>query len=209
MGDSTTKSRVAAFQLPDDRTTEPGPTVAWTYYPTLQQRRTALAVLGLLLAVGLLVAWITGKWYLGAMATLAGVVSTWRLYVPIRYELNNQGVTQSVWRRRCTIDWRSVGRIELLDDGMRLLPAEARFGKLEELRAIFVPWGKRREEVLKCIEFHAPYLLPQGEAGMEHGAWGMGKEKGEESMEHGASGMEKEGGEEDARKATKSNTRDD
>lgn len=176
MGDSTTKTRVPTIQPPDDRTTEPGPTVEWAYYPTLQRRRLALAVVGLLLAVGLLVAWITGKWYLGAMTSLAGFVSVWRLYVPMRFELSNQGITQTAWHRRSTTDWRSVGKIELLDDGLRLLPVP-RYGELDVLRAIFVPWGTRRDEVLKCVEFHAPYLLPDD--GIEHGARGMVKEQSE------------------------------
>ena len=77
-------------------------------------------------------------------------------------------------------DWRSVGEIELLDDGLRLLPL-LQFGGFEALRAIFVPWGTHRDEVLRCVEFHAPYLVKGREEGMEHGARGT-EEEGSENQ---------------------------
>ncbi|MFP6657166.1 MAG: hypothetical protein VB853_03230 [Pirellulales bacterium] len=162
MSDSTTKIRVRTPVLEDERETSPGPAVEWTFFPLFQQRKVAVVVCCGLLTISALVGWVSGKLYLAAIAALLGGVTVWRLFIPVHYQIDNVGITQLVWRRSRTTAWHSIGSLRELDEGILMMP-KSRLGELAPLRGIFLPWGSHRDDVLACVEFHAPYLCGAGE----------------------------------------------
>lgn len=135
----------------------PGPTAAWTFLPLVHQRKLVVGALCGVLAVFLLVAWVTSKPYLGAIIALLGAVTVWRLFVPVHFQIDKEGITQRVWRRSGLTAWSAIRSLELSDEGLSIQSKSA-LGEFSGLRRMMVPWGSHRDEVLACIEFHAPYL---------------------------------------------------
>ncbi len=114
-----------------------------------------------LVGVALGIGQLTGREYLGALAATALVISLWRFYLPVMFEVNADGVHQWVLGRHRQTAWESIQRIEILEDGVLLLPAVEGCA-LDALRGLYLPWVDHRDEVLAGVRQYWPGVAPAG-----------------------------------------------
>jgi hypothetical protein len=100
-------------------------------------------------AVGWLTGWPLAGW--GVLALL--LLSLWRFWLPIRFELGPHGITQTVLSRTTIIPWTAIRSYEVRRKGV-LLFADAVLTPLSPLRALYLPWAGDREQVLGHIEYY-------------------------------------------------------
>src|SRR4051794_35852233 len=117
--------------------------------------RPLAASLGLTLSAGLtwLAVWATGNVALGAAIGAVLLLTLWRAWLPVRYQVGSGGIVQSVlgWRRR--IAWTSIRRYEPRDDGV-LLFADATAVGFSPLRGLYLHCGGQREAVITQLQHH-------------------------------------------------------
>jgi hypothetical protein len=131
----------------------PPPSFRWTGWPARERGVSAILVTIGLLAVGFLVHWITDQVHLAAVAVAVLSVALWRFFVPVRYELNDDGVQQSVLGRHRRVPWDCVHRYEICRTGVLLLPFSD-YCQMEVLRGLYLPWGKNRDEIVSRIRYY-------------------------------------------------------
>jgi hypothetical protein len=101
---------------------------------------------------------MVGRWASGsiAMGCLVGgtlLVTSWRSWLPVAFEIGPSGVTQIVgWRKR-RIPWTAILQYQVCLHGVLLLP-DAVVTRLSPLRGIYLPWGRQRQEVLANFEYY-------------------------------------------------------
>jgi hypothetical protein len=139
------------------------PPVRWRSWPIVERPRSALLAFFGLALVAIVAYWITGQPHLAGMAVAALVLAGWRFYVPIWYELDVDGVHQSVLRHRRLIAWTAIGGCEPAAEGVVLLPRSDAV-LFDVLAGLYLPWSNQREEVLANVRFYLRRLAPaQGE----------------------------------------------
>jgi hypothetical protein len=146
---------VSATSKPPDFTEsrEAPPPVQWRSWPLCESIPTSVAVVGGLLAAGAGVGWITGQMHLALLAMAVLVLASWRFFLPKLFELNAEGVNQWLLGRHRRIPWREIRRYEVRSSGVLLLPhADAR--PVDVLGGLYLPWGRRRDEVLAQVRYH-------------------------------------------------------
>jgi len=132
---------------------EPPVPIQWRSWPVREGVVGASLVFLGLVAAWALVRWITGQMHLALLAMAALGLSLWRFFLPVTFELNAQGVEQSLLgRRRCTA-WEAIGRYEVCKSGVLLLPHRDRC-PIDVFRGLYLPWGSHREEVLAHVRYH-------------------------------------------------------
>ena len=111
--------------------------------------------LGLTLAAGLvwLAVWATRNVPVGAAIGAVLLVTLWRTWLPVHYELGSGGIVQSVlgWRRR--IPWTAIRRYEPRSDGV-LLFADATTVGFAPLRGLYLYCGDKRDAVIAQLQHH-------------------------------------------------------
>jgi len=101
------------------------------------------------LAVG---SFLGNEWYGWGMLVLV-LITLWRTWIPLRFEIGPPGITQIVLGRRTRILWTSILNYRLYSRGVLLLP-DAAVTPLSPLRGLFLPWGSQRERVVANIEYY-------------------------------------------------------
>ncbi len=114
--------------------------------------RTALVIGGLLLA-GVAIWLLTGRTYLAVLALAALAAALWRFFLPVVFELGEEGVSQSFLGRQRRIPWRAIGRYEVCAAGVLLLPDEDR-SMMAPFRGLYIAFGNRRDEILAHVRHH-------------------------------------------------------
>lgn len=131
----------------------PPPPVQWRSWPVRESFPTALAILGGMTLAGVLVGWLTGRTHLALLAVAVLGAAMWRFFVPTLFELNANGVSRWVLGRYRRIPWREIRRYQVCSTGVLLLPtADSR--PTDAFRGLYLPWGKRRGEVLAQIHYY-------------------------------------------------------
>ena len=127
---------------------QPPPTpIRWQSWPLRDSGvRTLLVLLGLLVAA-VVVRWTTGRTILALVALLALIAALWRYFLPVEFELSQQGVDQWVFGRRRRISWKAVRRYEEYPAGVLLLPHEDR-SAMAAFGGLFLPFKTHRDEIL-------------------------------------------------------------
>ncbi|MHC4403075.1 MAG: hypothetical protein ACYTG0_25725 [Planctomycetota bacterium] len=129
---------------------EPPPPIQWRSWPLSENVPVAAMVVIGLLAVGLGVGWMTGRMHLALLAAGAVAAGMWRFFLPTRFQLNADGVSQRTLGRNRRIPWKAIRRYEIHVSGVLLLPDdEAR--PIDPFRGLFLPWGKHHREVLAQV----------------------------------------------------------
>jgi hypothetical protein len=134
---------------------EAPPLVRWRSWPLREHRLMGVVVVAALAAAVAGIHQRAGT----SMALLAGaalVVSLWRFFVPVVFEVNVDGVHQWVLGRHVQIPWQSFRRYRIFSDGVLLLP-HAEICPIDALRGLYLPWRDRREEVLANVRFYLDY----------------------------------------------------
>jgi len=113
------------------------------------------ASVALTLAAGLtwLSVWATGVAAVGAAIGVALLLTLWRSWLPVRFQLGSGGIVQTVlgWRRR--IPWTAIRRYEPRGEGVLLLADASRAG-MSPLRGLYLHCGDKREAVIAQLEHH-------------------------------------------------------
>lgn len=109
---------------------------------------TAIAIAGVAGAAGL----VSQNWAMGTICFAALTLSSWRLWLPVTFELGTKGVTQSTLVLRWRIPWRSFARYEKRPQGVWLF-AGAEPTPFASLRGVYVPWADDEERVLAVLDF--------------------------------------------------------
>ncbi len=138
---------------------EPPPLVRWWSCPIRDSILGACLVPVGLAAAGMGVYAATGRVHLAIFAVLVLVLSLWRFFVPVSFELNVDGVNQWVFRRHRRISWDEIHRYEVCSKGVLLLP-HTDYCPMDAFRGLYLPWRNRREEVMAQVHY---YLDPRDE----------------------------------------------
>lgn len=97
----------------------------------------------------------------GAAAWFAMIVSLWRLWLPVRFEIGPRGLAQQVlgWRR--LIVWRNIPRVEVRPQGI-VFHASSNPSRFALLRSIYVRDGRHREQILRIVQTYAANGIRRG-----------------------------------------------
>lgn len=84
------------------------------------------------------------------LAGLALLISLWRLWLPVRWELGLTGITQTALGFRRRIPWMAIARFDLRDNGVWLYadrdPAPQ--------RAVFIAYAGQRTRITACVDYY-------------------------------------------------------
>jgi len=128
----------------------PPETLRWQSWPAREKPLwTAVLVVGLAgAAAGIYLS--TGQVFPVVAAVAAFVASLWRFFLPVVFELNEEGVDQQFFGRPRRIPWQAVRRYTVRRAGVLLLPHENR-SPLAALRGLYVPFSTHRDEILARV----------------------------------------------------------
>lgn len=129
------------------------PLVQWRSWPFATRYRHTAGVATVLFLVAAIVSWETGAVGWGMVAAAVIAMALWRSILPVRFELNANGLTEHSWGRKRRIPWASIRRYELLPRGVVIFPASSP-APLDTLRSLYVPWDDHREEVLAQFRYY-------------------------------------------------------
>ncbi len=145
----------------DVQLSAPGPRPArqverWTAHQPNDARRRGWLGIGSGILLLILVSGVSGKWYLGVLVLVAAAVVFWKHYLPVTYEVDVQGLQESVGKFGRFIAWNQVHRAEVVEDGLLFLP-RAGNELFARWRSIHVPCRDRLAAVQRLIELQAPW----------------------------------------------------
>jgi hypothetical protein len=111
--------------------------------------------LALAAGAGWLTVWATGSAVMGLLIVGLLIVTLWRTWLPVRYQLGSGGVVQSVlgWQRR--LAWLEIDRYQLQPDGVILYHA-ADGAPLAVVSGAYLHWGEQKDKVLAILKFYLP-----------------------------------------------------
>lgn len=91
----------------------------------------------------------------GTAAILSGLIllSMWRLYLPVQFELSAGGITRTVLGRTRRVPWSSVGTVVRQDRGIVVL-RDHEASPLALLRGVYIPYNNHQAEVLAICDFY-------------------------------------------------------
>lgn len=145
---------MAATADPVTRYTSSAPApVEFTTWPVRDEGLRAVPMLSVMLVVLVAVVIVAG-WLAACVAALVLFLAAWRFFLPVRVEIKETGVFQTVLGHRRRIAWETVGHCDVCRHGILLTPDRRHTGPLEALRGIYIDWGSRQEEVLPAVLFH-------------------------------------------------------
>src|SRR5262245_4119629 len=121
--------------------------------------RPLVSILTLAIAAGViwLAVWATRSAAAGALVAVLLAATLWRTWLPVWYQLDPGGITQSVLGRQRRIPWTAIRGHERRSDGVILLP-DAGKAQLGALCGLYLHWGSQREAVLAHLDY---YLTPR------------------------------------------------
>jgi len=125
----------------------------WQSWPLRQRPLRAVLALGMLLAAGIGVQWLTGRIYLAAASVAVLIVASWRFFLPVTFQLSQSGIDYWVLGRRRHIPWQSIRSYRIQADGVLLLPYQDQ-SLIARLNGVYVRWNGHKEQVLALLEQH-------------------------------------------------------
>lgn len=99
------------------------------------------------------VGWLTGWPLAGGVVFVVLLATLWRFWLPMQFELGSQGISQTVLGRTSRILWTSVRNYQVRSCGI-LLYSDAVLTPLSPLRALYLPWGRQKEQVLGQVDYY-------------------------------------------------------
>ena len=103
--------------------------------------------------VSYVVAWATGLSWLGWVVLAVLFATLWRFWLPIRFELGPQGISQIVLGRTIRIPWTGILNYEIRSRGV-MLYADHVLTPLSALRGLYLPYAGQRDAVLGHVEYY-------------------------------------------------------
>ena len=101
----------------------------------------SVTVLGLVTSCVCLVAWHNSGGIMMTAGLLLILLSVWYAFLPVRLEINNNGIIRTVLGRRWFIRWSDIHSYQIRYNGLLLLTQQERFA-LDPFCAFFLPVPK-------------------------------------------------------------------
>ena len=98
-------------------------------------------VLGLVTACVCLAAWRFGSGLAAGAALLLILLTVWYIFLPVRMEINNNGIVRTALGRKWFIRWSDIRAYQIRYNGLLLFTQQERF-PLEPFCAFFLPVPK-------------------------------------------------------------------
>lgn len=81
------------------------------------------------------------------------LISLWRVWIPVSFELNSVGITQQVLHVQSLMPWTEFMYYEEYSSGV-LLMRDSNPSPLARLSGLFIHWDGHRSEVLSFLDYH-------------------------------------------------------
>ena len=101
---------------------------------------------------GTIASWVSESPLMGFLATAALGLSTWRRWVPITFDITRTGVERTILGKKFRCTWQQVGRYEVRDNGIWLLP-ESQPTPGEFFCGLFIETDSDRESLADTIDY--------------------------------------------------------
>lgn len=129
------------------------PPLRWRSWPAGESLWRTFAGVAALTAAAGVVQWVAQRPALTCLAVAVLVIASWRFFLPVEFQLNEEGVEQRVLGRRCRIAWQAIEDHQVCASGVWLLPWPDR-RPWATFRGLYLPWTTHREQVLAHIRYH-------------------------------------------------------
>jgi len=127
--------------------------IRWRSWPAVERfGRTGLVALVLLVATAL-VRWSTGRTVLALLALAALLVALWRYFVPVHFELDENGVDHWALGLRRHVPWSAISRYEVCRTGVLLVPNGDQT-PMSAIAGLFLPFAENEEAVLRRLRYY-------------------------------------------------------
>jgi len=125
--------------------------VRWRVWPTAVNSVSGWLVLIVCSATIVLTVWrVTARWELATLAWMLAALASWKLWLPMTYELSFQGLGQRLLGRESRLPWPAISKAEIGSQGVWLWSHDD--GDSGRRLLGFLPWGDERELVLNWFE---------------------------------------------------------
>jgi len=122
-------------------------------WPLRYEWRMTSCLVGLSLVVFCVVATGASSVLLPLAVFTAILISLWRVWIPVSFELNSVGITQQVLRVQSFMPWTEFTYYEEYSSGV-LLMRDSNPSPLARLSGSFIHWDGHRSEVLSFLDHH-------------------------------------------------------
>jgi hypothetical protein len=129
----------------------------WRSWPLRENPARAAAVIAGLVALASAVAAIAGSVTLTILATAAMLIALWRFFLPVTFEVNEDGVQQMLFSRGYRLPWQAIRYYRPARRGVLLVPRGQRT-EMAPFGSLYLPWDGHRAEVMLFVEH---FLKPQ------------------------------------------------
>jgi hypothetical protein len=115
----------------------------------------------LVLAIGMIalssmIGWVAANWAMMAFAVAVFFAVTWRVWVPVAFELDVRGIQQIVLHRRSFVSWRQIASYRVDELGVLLLN-EADAFPMSALQGLYIRGGNKQAELVQLVEFYCAH----------------------------------------------------
>jgi hypothetical protein len=129
------------------------PVLRWRSWPAREHPFRALAVLLGLALVGLVIWGRTGQAALAWLGPAAAAAALWRVFLPVQYTVDDEGISQGILGRRRRRAWQSFQAYEVCPTGLLLVPYQD-FCPMDVARSVFLPCPPHRAELCAQARRH-------------------------------------------------------
>lgn len=130
----------------------------WTHREAVPWNGNFYPLLGSIFLVVGLVALITGKGYLAVFAGAAIAAICWREWLPVSYQVDQDGIRQTVLRMSRFKPWALITSVQFHRNAMELQMRPLKWKKRSE-RPIWIPMGEQHLEIRERLRTLVPHLI--------------------------------------------------
>ena len=132
--------------------------IQWTCRKVVPGNGNLYPLLGSILLVAGLVALITGKEYLAVFAGAAIAAVCWREWLPVSYQVDQDGIRQTVLRISRFKPWALIASIQFHRNTMELQIRPLKW-KTRSERPIWIPMGEQHLKIRERLRTLVPHLI--------------------------------------------------
>lgn len=143
-------SALTEVDLPEDTAAAVEP-LEWQVRLGDEQPQKRLVILVTAFIVGFVGIALMRQVIFGVFGSLAVLLSTSEMFIPIRYRLDEKGASAKVGASRTEIEWAQIKRVDDLGQAVKLSPLAERNSRLEPFRGVTLRFTGNRDAVLAKI----------------------------------------------------------
>ena len=136
---------------------EQSPSFDFRRWPLRDEPIPSAIVFLVVVALSIGISYLGGTYWWGMVAATALLVSLWRMWIPVEFELCDLGVIQTAMRRSWRKPWDAYVGYEVRNDGFLLVPVEDS-SLLGRLKGLYIPFGDQRDDILEVLAEYLPRL---------------------------------------------------